>query len=133
MLSSAVVCLKSEMAERENVTDLEFKWGQKIGVDCLQKEAQFYKSFTYDGTQYTLYDCVYLFEEGVPEPYIGKLIGIWETVDKTKEVDVQWFFRPVEILNWLGDQTPMPKEIFLATGEGIGLSNVIPLVRELNT
>ncbi|XP_017233334.1 protein ANTI-SILENCING 1 isoform X3 [Daucus carota subsp. sativus] len=115
------------MAERENVTDLEFKWGQKIGVDCLQKEAQFYKSFTYDGTQYTLYDCVYLFEEGVPEPYIGKLIGIWETVDKTKEVDVQWFFRPVEILNWLGDQTPMPKEIFLATGEGIGLSNVIPL------
>lgn len=112
------------MTERANVTDLEFKWGQKIGVDCQVKEAQFYESFTYDGTEYTLYDCVYMYKEGEPEPYIGKLIGIWETVDKTKEVNVQWFFRQSEILRWLGDQTPMQNEIFLATGEGIGFSNV---------
>lgn len=115
------------MAERENVKDLEFKWGQKMGVDCLEKEVQFYESFTYDGTEYTLYDCVYMYKEGEPEPYIGKLIGIWETVDRAKKVDVQWFFRPSEISKWLVDQTPLQKEIFLATGEGIGLSNVNPL------
>lgn len=116
------------MAERENVKDLEFKWGQKMGVDCLEKEVQFYESFTYDGTEYTLYDCVYMYKEGEPEPYIGKLIKIWETVDRAKKVNVQWFFRPSEISKWLVDQTPLQKEIFLATGEGIGLSNVNPLV-----
>lgn len=112
------------MAERENVKDLEFKWGQKMGVDCLENEARFYESFMYDDTEYALYDCVYMYKEGEPEPYIGKLIGIWETVDRTKKVNVQWFFRPSEISKWLGDQTPMQREIFLATGEGIGLSNV---------
>lgn len=116
------------MAERENVKDLEFKWGQKMGVDCQEKEAQFYESFTYDGTKYSLYDCVYMDKEGEPEPYLGKLVGIWETLDRTKKVNVQWFFRPSEISKWLGDQTPLQKEIFLATGEGIGLSNVNALV-----
>ncbi|KAL8107096.1 protein ANTI-SILENCING 1-like isoform X2 [Apium graveolens] len=119
--------MQFDMAERENVKDLEFKWGQKIGADCLEKEGQFYESFTYDGTEYTLYDCVYVDKEGEPEPYLGKLIGIWETVDRTKKVNVQWFFRPTEISKWLADQTPLQKEIFLATGEGIGLSNVNPL------
>ncbi|RAL45491.1 hypothetical protein DM860_014880 [Cuscuta australis] len=106
---------------------LEFVWGKKRGVGGKKREVQFYDSFKYDGVQYALHDCVYMHKEGEPEPYIGKLIKIWETADKSKKIKVQWFFRPSEILYHIKDQHFMGNEIFLASGEGIGLSNVNPL------
>ncbi|KAL6980130.1 hypothetical protein U1Q18_021779 [Sarracenia purpurea var. burkii] len=117
----------SHLEEANGVENLEFKWGKKKGVGGKKKEAQFYESFTYDDVDYTLYDCVYMYKEGEPEPYIGKLIKIWTMLDKIKKVKIQWFFRPSEILNWLGDEEALENEIFLASGEGAGVTNVNPL------
>lgn len=94
-------------------------------------EVQFYESFTYDGVDYSLYDCVYMHSDEETKPYIGKLIKIWETVGKTKEVKIRWFFHSSEILNWLGDENAHANEIFLASGEGVGVANTNPLVNEL--
>ncbi|KAL5783239.1 hypothetical protein ACOSP7_008268 [Xanthoceras sorbifolium] len=113
-----------EVAEVENP---EFKWGKKRGIGGKKKDVQFYESFTYDGVEYTLYDCVYMYKEDEPEPYIGKLIKIWEHSDKTKKVKVLWFFRPCEIAKFLGNDQTLENELFLACGEGVGLVNINPL------
>ncbi|XXG63286.1 hypothetical protein AAC387_Pa05g1518 [Persea americana] len=107
--------------------DPEFKWGKKRGVGGPKKDIRFYESFTYDGIDYTLYDCVYLYKEGEPEPYIGKLVKIWEQPKHKRKIKVHWFFRPIEILNWLGGDIALEKEVFLASGEGVGLANINPL------
>lgn len=115
----------------ENVDEdasLEFKWLKRRGFGGKKKEIQFYESFIYDGVKYMLYDCVYMYKEGLQEPYIGKLIKIWEVRDnKRKKVKVQWFFRQEEISKWLGDTTTLENEIFFASGEGVGLANINPL------
>lgn len=117
------------MAEVDREENIEFKWGKQRGRGGRKKDVQFYESFTYDGVEYTLFDTVYLYKEGEPEPYIGKLIKIWENPDKTKKVKILWFFRPCEILNFLTtSETTSDKELFLASGEGEGLANVNPLV-----
>ncbi|KAF5456539.1 hypothetical protein F2P56_026009 [Juglans regia] len=118
------------MVEIDRIEDLEFKWGKKKGVGKKgegekQKEVQFYQCFTYDGMEYDLYDTVYLHNDDGPGPYIGKLIEIWENPDKTKEVMVLWFFRPYEID--LEVEGTAKNELFLASGEGVGLANVNPL------
>ncbi|KAF7830145.1 protein ANTI-SILENCING 1 isoform X1 [Senna tora] len=115
------------MAEGEKDENIEFKWGKKRGVGGKKKDVQFYESFTYDGVEYSLFDSVYLYKEGEPEPYIGKLIKIWETADKTKKLKVLWFFRPCEILNFLSTNETRDNELFLASGEGVGLANINPL------
>ncbi|XP_011026556.1 PREDICTED: uncharacterized protein LOC105127121 isoform X2 [Populus euphratica] len=115
------------MVEAEKVDCIEFKWGKKRGVGGKKKDVQFYESFFYDGVDYTLYDSVYMYKEGETEPYIGKLIKIWENADKTKKVKVLWFFRPHEISNYLGDEKTPKNELFLASGEGLGNTNVNPL------
>lgn len=112
------------------IENLEFKWGKKRGIGGKKKDVRFYESFTYDGVEYILYDCVYMYKEGEPEPYIGKLIKIWENGDKSKKVKVLWFFRPCEILHYLGDEETLWNELFLASGEGVGLANINPLVIE---
>ena len=117
------------MAEATGIVEEpEFKWGKKRGLGGKKKDVQFYESFTYDGVDYTLHDSVYLYKEGEPEPYIGKLIKIWETADKTKRVKVVWYFRPCEIRNFLEGCEVRENELFLACGEGLGLSNINPLV-----
>ncbi|XP_052203746.1 protein ANTI-SILENCING 1 [Diospyros lotus] len=115
------------LAETDHIEDLEFTWGKKRGVGGKNKDIRFYESFTYDGVEYALHDCVYMYKEGEPEPYIGKLTKIWETPDKNKKVKVQWFFHPLEISNWLGDTVLLEKEVFLASGKGVGAENVNPL------
>ncbi|XP_061339354.1 protein ANTI-SILENCING 1 [Gastrolobium bilobum] len=107
--------------------DLEFKWGKKKGVGCRMRDVQFYESFTYDGEEYTLFDSVFLYKEGEPEPYIGKLIKIFEGPDKIKRVKILWYFRPCEIVNFLGGTNTHKNELFLARGEGLGLTNINPL------
>ncbi|XP_031377292.1 protein ANTI-SILENCING 1 isoform X2 [Punica granatum] len=107
--------------------NLEFKWGKKKGVGGKNKEVQFYESYSFDGVDYALYDSVYLYEEEEPEPFIGKLIKIWENANKTKRVKILWFFRPCEIQNYLGAEEVPENELFLASGEGVGLANVNPL------
>ncbi|KAJ6732432.1 PROTEIN ANTI-SILENCING 1 [Salix purpurea] len=115
------------MVEAEKVDSIEFKWGKKRGVGGKKKDIQFYESFFYDGVDYTLYDSVYMYKEGETEPYIGKLIKIWENADKTKKVKVLWFFRPREISYYIGDEKTHRNELFLASGEGVGNANVNPL------
>ncbi|KAK8679523.1 hypothetical protein V6N13_144972 [Hibiscus sabdariffa] len=115
------------MVEVEGTEDLEFKWGKQKGIGGRKKDVQFYESFTYDGVDYTLYDNIYLYKERDPLPYLGKLIKIWETADKLKKVKVLWFFRPSEISNYLVGELAHLNEIFLASGEGVGLANVNPL------
>ncbi|TYK31337.1 protein ANTI-SILENCING 1 [Cucumis melo var. makuwa] len=78
------------MVETEQVENVEFQWGKKKGIGGKKKDVTFYESFTYDGVEYFLYDSVYLYKEGEPEPYID-----------TRE-----------------------NELFLASGDGIGLANV---------
>lgn len=121
------------MVEADRAEDLGFKWGKtkgrgKKGVGEKQKVVQFYQSFIYDGVEYGLYDCVYMYNEVEPEPYIGKLVKIWENPDKTKKVKVLWFFRPCEIAYYLGAEDTAENELFLASGEGVGLANINPLV-----
>ncbi|XP_020969593.1 protein ANTI-SILENCING 1 isoform X1 [Arachis ipaensis] len=113
--------------EPSKLDDPEFQWGKKKGVGGKKKDVQFYSSFTYDGVEYTLYDSVYLYKEGEPEPYIGKLIKIWETADKAKKVKVLWYFRPGEIRNFLEGCEVRWNELFLACGDGVGLANLNPL------
>ncbi|XP_031400227.1 protein ANTI-SILENCING 1-like isoform X2 [Punica granatum] len=115
------------MGEADQSEKLEFKWCKKRGVGGKNKEVQFYESFNFDGVEYTLYDSVYLYKESEPEPFIGKLIKIWENPDKSKRVKVLWFFRPCEIQNYLGAERVPENELFLASGEGKGLANVNPL------
>ncbi|OUZ99937.1 RNA recognition motif domain [Macleaya cordata] len=117
----------SSSKEASEVENCDFKWGTKRGIGGKRKEVQFYESFTYDGDEYFLYDCVYLYKEGEPEPYIGKIIKIWEQPVQKKKVKVLWFFRPIEILNYLGDDEALQNELFLASGEGLGLANINPL------
>ncbi|KAH9616850.1 hypothetical protein KSS87_010710 [Heliosperma pusillum] len=107
---------------RENI---EFKWLKRRGQAA--NEDVFYQSFTFDGVVYSLYDCVYLFKKGESEPYVGKLVRIWETKAGRKMVRVLWFFQPSEISNHLQGVNVLKNEIFLATGVGDGLTNVNPL------
>ncbi|KAK4771359.1 hypothetical protein SAY87_031891 [Trapa incisa] len=78
---------------------------------------------TYDGVVYNLHDYVILYQHGKTETYIGKIIEIIDTPHAGKQVKVVWFFRPSEIRNYLGDYKPRWNEIFLASGDGQGLSN----------
>ncbi|XP_026659261.2 protein ANTI-SILENCING 1-like [Phoenix dactylifera] len=109
--------------EDQSNDDIQFHWGKKRGIGGTKKDCQFYESFTFDNVNYSLYDCVYLFKHGEPKPYIGKILKIWEQPGH-KRVKILWFFCPNEIQNYLGDHAPLEKEIFLASGEGVGLSNV---------
>ncbi|XP_027355238.1 protein ANTI-SILENCING 1 isoform X2 [Abrus precatorius] len=106
---------------------LEFKWGKKRGIGGKKKDVRFYESFTYDDVDYTLFDSVFLHMDGEPEPFIGKIIKIWENADKSKKVKILWYFRPCEIRNFLEGIETLDNELFLACGEGVGLANVNPL------
>jgi len=107
---------------------IDFKWGKKRGVGVKNKDTHYYESFVYDGVEYFLYDCVYLFSTSNVETNIGKLIKIYERPTREKMIKVVWFFRPMEIRNFLGDYQPCWNELFLASGEGTGLSNMNHLV-----
>ncbi|XP_065849097.1 protein ANTI-SILENCING 1 [Euphorbia lathyris] len=115
------------MVQENEVESIEFKWGIKRGLGGKKKDVQFYESFMYDSVEYRLYDSVYMYMESEPEPFIGKIIKIWETSDKTKKVKILWFFRPCEISNYLQDNTASANELFLASGTGAGLANINPV------
>ncbi|GAB4854212.1 hypothetical protein Ancab_022799 [Ancistrocladus abbreviatus] len=117
----------SNSMEEHKIDNMEFKWGIKRGRGGMKKDVQFYESFTFDGVEYFLYDAVYLFKDGELDPYVGKLIKIWEHANKTKRVKILWFFRPYEVSNYLGDAKVLENELFLASGEGTGLTNINPL------
>lgn len=113
--------------EETNMKDDYFNWGKKGGVGEVER-VQFYESFTLEGMEYSLYDCVHLYRRGCCETDIGKLVEIYDTEDHEKKIKVVWFFRPSDIRNFLGDWKPRRNEILLASGVGQGLSNVNPLV-----
>ncbi|RDX90601.1 Protein ANTI-SILENCING 1, partial [Mucuna pruriens] len=102
---------------------IDFKWGNKRGVGLKNKDIQYYDSFVYEGVEYFLYDCVYLFTTGHVETSIAKLVKIYERPTRQKMVKVVWFFRPMEIRNFLGHYHPSWNELFLASAQGKGVSN----------
>ncbi|XP_020878800.1 protein ANTI-SILENCING 1 [Arabidopsis lyrata subsp. lyrata] len=116
----------------ESVTSegLEFKWGKKKCVGGKKKDVQFYESFIYDGDEYHLYDCVLVGDASEPdstEPFIGMIIKIWEHANKhiPRKVKLLWFFKPSEIAPYLeGVPDVLANELFLASGEGLGLANI---------
>jgi len=105
---------------------IQFSWGKLRGKGGVKMDTQFYESFTLDNVKYSLYDCVYLFKHGDPEPYIGKILKIWEQ-NQSKKVKILWFFLPKEIQKYLRGSV-VENEIFLASGDGIGLADINPLV-----
>ena len=109
-----------------NAEPIQFSWGKRRATGGVKMDIQFYGSFTLDNVKYSLYDCVYLFKHGETEPYIGKIVKIWEQ-NNAKKVKILWFFHPDEIQNYLRGPV-MGKEIFLACGEGTGLADINPLV-----
>ncbi|XP_052627667.1 protein ANTI-SILENCING 1 isoform X3 [Lactuca sativa] len=111
-------------ASSENI---EFKWGRKEQNDGKKHDRQYYRSFTYDGVDYFLYDSVYIWCEGQPEPYIGKLTEIYETKHLEKKVKVVWYFHPTHVQKYLRGTQTLNNELFLASGVGQGLFNVNPL------
>ncbi|KAD6794564.1 hypothetical protein E3N88_05460 [Mikania micrantha] len=114
--------------ENENVSgDLEFRWGCKGRTGAKNPDIKYYESFTYNGVDYFLYDAVYLLSEHQLEPPIAKIIKIYETPHRKKMMKVVWYFRPREIQNWLRGVHHLNNELFLASGEGNGLSNFNPL------
>ncbi|GAB4842040.1 hypothetical protein Ancab_012000 [Ancistrocladus abbreviatus] len=114
--------------KEENQENLQkFEWGIKKGAGANDERVQFYESFTYNGVEYFLYDNVYLIHEGAKETDIGKLVKIWESPTKGRLVKIVWFFRPVDVRNFLRDYEPRWNELFLASGIGKGISNVNPL------
>ncbi|XP_050210247.1 protein ANTI-SILENCING 1 [Mercurialis annua] len=115
------------MTRAEEDENIQFAWGKKRGLGGKKKDVQFYESFTYDGVEYALYDSVYLYTDSDSEPHVGKIIKIWENSDKTKKVKILWFFRPCEILNYLNGNKVCQNELFLASGDGTGLTNINPL------
>lgn len=102
----------------------EFKWGIKKSVGRQNSDFRFYESFFYDGEEYFLYDSVVLYREGDLETSIGKLVRMYETPELEKRVKILWYFRPVDIRNFLNDYQPKVNELFLASGEGKGLYNI---------
>ncbi|KAL2930138.1 Protein ANTI-SILENCING 1 [Bienertia sinuspersici] len=117
----------SNLIDKDESDEVEFFWGAKRGRGGQNKEVQFYESFTYDGVEYFLYDSVFLFKEGEAEPYVGKIIKIWQHSNKSRKVKVLWFFYPWEISTYISDENVLENELFLATGDGKGLANVNPL------
>ncbi|XP_010316964.1 protein ANTI-SILENCING 1-like [Solanum lycopersicum] len=123
-------CDKYQMFPRQEAVEEdspEFSWGAKKGKGALNKDVQFYKSFTYAGVEFNLYDCVYMYRHGEEEPDIGKIVKVWETKTRKRLVKVVWFFRPTEVTHWLGNTKVLDNELLLASGEGVGLSNCNPL------
>ncbi|GFP80265.1 hypothetical protein PHJA_000169900 [Phtheirospermum japonicum] len=114
----------SALVEAEILEEPDFKWGKQRGVGGKNKDVRFYETFTYDGMDYALYDCVFMYKKDEPAPYIGKLVKIWENSFKSKKIKVQWFFRPWDISLFLGDAEVMENELFFASGVGTGLANI---------
>uniref|UniRef100_A0A0D9V2S9 BAH domain-containing protein n=1 Tax=Leersia perrieri TaxID=77586 RepID=A0A0D9V2S9_9ORYZ len=105
--------------------NIQFSWGKKRAKGGAKMDTQFYDSFTFDNVKYSLYDSVYLFKSGDPEPHVGKIIKIWQQ-NQAKKVKILWFFFPDEIRKHLSGPV-MENEIFLASGEGTGLADINPL------
>ncbi|KAK9666295.1 hypothetical protein RND81_14G175100 [Saponaria officinalis] len=99
------------------------KWGKILAHDGDYK---MYRSYTYRGVEYNVYDSVYTFSAGSKETDIGKIMMITET-KKVREVKISWFFRPRDICNFLREYKPCWNELFLACGAGKGLSSFVPL------
>jgi hypothetical protein len=110
-------------ASSENI---QFSWGKKRSKGGAKMDIQFYENFTFDNVKYSLYDCVYLFKNGEPEPYVGKVVKIWQQ-KQVRKVKILWFFSPDEIRSYLSGPV-VEKEIFLASGDGTGLADINPLV-----
>ncbi|KAI3875215.1 hypothetical protein MKX03_008913 [Papaver bracteatum] len=123
--------LLSEVEEGEIIEgdELDFKWGNL--KEKTSDDIQLYESFTLDGVEYCLYDCVYLQheDESSVENHIGKIVKIMDHPEDQRKVKIVWFFRPSQVQNWLRERevSCLVHELFLASGEGPGVENINPV------
>ncbi|KAI3839124.1 hypothetical protein MKW92_034250 [Papaver armeniacum] len=121
--------LRPEGEEIDNTGNtLDFKWGKLKGK--TRDGIQLYESFMLDKVEYCLYDCVYLQnEDESKENHIGKIVKIMDSPNNQRKVKIVWFFRPSQVQNWLRERNVafLVHEIFLASGEGIGVANINPV------
>ncbi|KAI5063518.1 hypothetical protein GOP47_0022065 [Adiantum capillus-veneris] len=98
--------------------EADIQWGT-IQVSATKANI-FYYSFFSEGVEYKLYDNVQVYN-GPREPYIGKIIKLWEEKQSgMKKVLIRWFLRLRDLDSQMeGD----PKELYLAFGKGIGVTN----------
>ncbi|KAM7253959.1 hypothetical protein ACFE04_031641 [Oxalis oulophora] len=119
---------QSEEGEGEGEEETSnFRWGLMSTRDGqTSKQNRYYKSFTLDGVNYTLYDCVYVYTFGSTETNIAKLVSIYQepSPSHAKLVELVWFFRPKDVKDRLGEYQPRWNELFLASGKGQGVSDV---------
>jgi len=110
------------MDDVQNIDETKFVWGAKLMSNN-------YKSVTIHGELFALGDCVRC-PLNLRDGHVGKIIKLSQKEDK-KMCKIRSFFSSskfpphVKGLNC----TPDPKELFLASGEGLGVENDILLVR----
>jgi len=113
---------ESSMAipEKDGVLKSNYAWGAKVGSN--------YKSVTVDGEVFWLGDCVRCLSTTKPG-HIGKIVKLFEK-DGKQMCRIRSFYSPSEFTLALKglDYTPEPKELFLATGDGLDVEKDILLV-----
>lgn len=100
--------------------EVDIRWGT---VKNHTKTKTFYSSFISEGVEYSLFDNVEVNNgsDGDADPYIGKIVKLWEVKEggESKAL-IRWFFRPRDLGKEMeGD----PRELYLAFGTGIGVTN----------
>lgn len=101
-----------------------FQWGVKVAGSLSS-----YESMCFNGVRYDLYDCVFV-RSGLVEPYLGKIMRMFEDEHNVKKVRLRWFFRHYELpVSARKDirQGENKKDVYIAQGNMRGVENENPV------
>ncbi|CAI5481029.1 unnamed protein product [Closterium sp. Yama58-4] len=125
-----------DVEEDEEEEELPFRWGDPAPGPSRGGK-RYYLWFEQGGERFDLYDCVYCQAEEGMDPYVGKIVRMYELPPSRRgkrssiggggggkpgerKVDIRWFFRAADV-QAEGGQLPRdvrPNEVFLAVPEG---------------
>ncbi|CAI5534689.1 unnamed protein product [Closterium sp. Naga37s-1] len=121
-----------DVEEDEEEEELPFRWGDPAPGPSRGGK-RFYLWFEQGGERFDIYDCVYCQAEEGMDPYVGKIVRMYELPPShrgkrnsiggkpgERKVDIRWFFRAADV-QAEGGQLPRdvrPNEVFLAVPEG---------------
>ncbi|KAI5067327.1 hypothetical protein GOP47_0017855 [Adiantum capillus-veneris] len=90
-----------------------------------EEDRAYMSSCSNEGVEYRLYDIVKIFDKEFAVPHIGKILKMWEERSSgTRKALVCWFLWHKEVKPHDADN---PKELFLAFGEGKGVTNELKM------
>eukprot|EP00250_Pteridium_aquilinum_P010973 c19755_g1_i1 orf=466-2559(-) len=99
--------------------EVDIQWGTI--KDSGNKARILYSSFFSEGVEYKLYDNVEVYSADHSEPYIGKIMKLWEEKESgLRKVLIRWFFK---LRDLDPDMEGDPRELYLAFGKGKGVTN----------